>query len=351
MWYAFFEVFVLEEMRSRSAKRIKKLHIIIAVLTAFCLLLCVVGVVGLSLVLKREGNYKSAIQRLNNTVSEKQRIIREDMISKEVFKDYAARYGVSTHFIQQFVDDAIVYKNDYGIAYAPIDKSLAENEIDFSKISEINGRKEYTDTEKFDVKTAVDVSSYQGYINWNSVAADGVDCAIIRAGYRGYSAGDVVTDSYFHTNIRGALDAGLEVGVYFFSQAITVEEAIAEADFILSKISGYNVTLPIVFDMEEISNAEARANSLSAKEVTDITVAFCERIKQAGYTPMVYGNIEWMCDKMELERIDGYAKWFAQYTPKPFFPYDIYAWQYTESGKVNGISTGADLSLIFIPEE
>ena len=103
--------------------------------------------------------------------------------------------------------------------------------------------------------------------------------------------------------------------------------------------------------MEKIEGAEARANSLSAEEATDIAIAFCERIKAAGHTPMVYGNIEWMCDKMELERIDGYAKWFAQYTPKPFFPYDMYAWQYTESGKVNGISTGADLSLIFIPEE
>jgi len=350
MWYAFFEVFVLEDMRSRTAKRIKKLHIIIAVLTAFCLILCVVGIISLNIVLKREDNYKSAIKRLNSNISEKQRIINEDMISKESFKDYAARYGVSTHFIQQFIDDAIVYKNDYGIAYSPIDESLTKNGIDTSKISDINGRKEFTATEDYEVKTAVDVSSYQGYINWSSVAADGIDCAFIRVGYRGYSAGDIVTDSYYSTNIRGALDAGLEVGIYFFSQAITVDEAIAEADFVLSKISGYDVTLPIVFDMERLSNADARANSLTKDQITDITVAFCDRIKQAGYTPMVYGNIEWMCDYVELGRLEGYNKWFAQYSSRPFFPYEMYMWQYTEEGKVNGISYGADLNLVFIPK-
>ena len=142
----------------------------------------------------------------------------------------------------------------------------------------------------------------------------------------------------------------MEVGVYFFSQAITVDEAIEEADYVLSKLSGYNITLPIVFDMEKIENAEARANSLTAEEITEITLAFCNRIKQAGHTPMVYGNVEWMCERLEYSRLEGYAKWFAQYSGRPFFPYDIYMWQYTDSGKVNGISTGADLSLVFLPK-
>ena len=103
--------------------------------------------------------------------------------------------------------------------------------------------------------------------------------------------------------------------------------------------------------METIEGVNARANDLDAKTATDIAIAFCDRIKLEGYTPMVYGNVEWMCDHLELSRLEEYPKWFAQYTSKFFFPYDMLMWQYTESGKVNGIYTGADISLMFIPKK
>lgn len=346
-----FEVFDLNELAPRINKRIKKLHIIIALLTAFSLLLCIAGCVCCAIVLRREGNYKAAIKSQRGTIAEKQRIIDEEMIPIEKFKDYADRYGVNIHFIQQFIIDAIVYKNDSGICYSPINHTLKMNSVDTSLISDVNGRKVYVENDLYDVKTVVDVSQYQGSVNWSAVAGDGVDAAIIRLGYRGYGAsGDLKTDSYFYSNISGAAAAGLDVGVYFFSQAITPEEAIAEAEFVLNKISAYNVALPIVFDMETINGVDARANNLSAKQITEITTAFCEKIAAAGYTPMVYGNIEWMCDKLELDKLEKYPKWFAQYTSRPFFPYDMLMWQYTESGSVNGIYTGADLSLMFIPK-
>ncbi len=340
----------MNEMSNRTAGKIKKMRTVIALLTAFSVLICAVGAVGLAFMLRREKNYREAINRQYNIINEKQRIIDEEMIPITKFKDYATRYGVSIHFVQQFLSDCIVYNNDYGMVFAPVDDTLKMNSIDTSDIVDMNGRRTYPENDDYTVKTAVDVSQYQGNINWNSVAADGVDAAFIRVGYRGYGAGELKTDSYYYANISGALSAGLDVGVYFFSQAITTEEAVAEADYVLSKISGYNVTLPIVFDMEEISGADARANNLSAKEITDITIAFCERIKAAGHTPMVYGNVEWMCDHLEYSRLEGYAKWFAQYSTRFYFPYDIYAWQYTESGKVNGISGGADVNLIFLPK-
>lgn len=338
----------MNEQNIRDFKKNSKSKAVIALLLSLCLLLiCALGG-GIWIYIRHRSNFEAAIDRLYDTVNEKQRIIEEEMISKDLFKEYAVRYGINTQFVQQFVDDAIVYKNETGIAYAPIDDTLKKTFVDTSLISTVNGRRIYNSTD-IQAKTVVDVSRYQKSINWNSVAGDGVDGAMIRVGYRGYSQyGEINGDSYFSSNINGALNAGLDVGVYFFSQAITEEEAIEEAEYVISKIKDYDVTLPVVFDMEEIPDSDARANSLSSAKITDITIAFCERIAQAGYTPMVYGNTKWMCEKVEISRLEKYGKWIAQYNNRPYFPYEYEMWQYTETGTVNGIPGNADINLMFI---
>ncbi|MDE6912301.1 MAG: glycoside hydrolase family 25 protein, partial [Lachnospiraceae bacterium] len=193
----------------------------------------------------------------------------------------------------------------------------------------------------------IDVSKYQGNIDWPAVASDGVEYAFVRLGLRGYGSGKLVLDEYFDQNMRGAKDAEIKTGVYFFTQAITVEEAIEEADYVLENITGYDVSYPIVFDVEMITNDDGRANDLSQKDRTDIAIAFCDRIKAAGYTPMIYGNVKCFTKLLDMTRLNDYEKWYAFYDDYMYMPYEVGIWQYTEKGKVAGINTGVDLNISY----
>lgn len=143
-----------------------------------------------------------------------------------------------------------------------------------------------------DALQGVDVSVYQGEIDWQAVADAGVDFAIIRVGYRGYSQGAIQPDTNFQKNMEGALKAGLDVGVYFFSQATTVREAEEEADYVLEAIRNYPVTYPVVFDWEFIDGQQARTDEIEGERMTECAKTFCELVRAGGYTPMVYFNQE-----------------------------------------------------------
>ncbi len=194
----------------------------------------------------------------------------------------------------------------------------------------------------------VDVSKYQGTIDWNQVAASGVEFAIIRVGYRGYTAGTVCLDSQFYANIEGALAAGLKVGVYFFSQAITVDEAKEEAQFVLSAIQGYNVTFPVAFDWEHIGTSSARTDNVSRSTLTAMANAFCSTVQAAGYQTSVYFYTDLGYMSYNLEDLP-YSFWLCQYSTVPTFYYNFDMWQYSSTGTVPGISGSVDMDLYFIP--
>jgi len=195
-------------------------------------------------------------------------------------------------------------------------------------------------------RTGVDVSTYQGEIDWPAVAADGIDFAILRLGYRGYTEGGLFLDQTFEANLRGALDAGLDVGVYFFSQAITLQEAEAEADFILEAVAGYEIACPIAFDWEPIApGSEARTDSLDNGTLTQCANAFCARIREAGYTPAVYFNQSLGYLRYDLRELTEHVLWLAEYDTKPDFYYHFDLWQYTHTGQVAGIQGDVDLDL------
>lgn len=193
----------------------------------------------------------------------------------------------------------------------------------------------------------IDVSAWQGEIDWAKVKADGVEFAMLRVGFRGYEAGTVNTDKYFHQNARAALENGIEIGVYFFSQAITPQEAIAEANHVIDLIREYNITYPVCFDWEMITEAKARTDGLPKETVTACAVAFCETVKAAGYIPAVYIYTETAYFCYDLTQICGYDLWFAKYAAVPLFYYDFQMWQFTDSGSVNGISGKVDMNLSF----
>lgn len=196
----------------------------------------------------------------------------------------------------------------------------------------------------------IDVSYYQGEIDWEKVKASGIEFAIIRLGYRGYGAeGKLMEDKMAYENLEGALDAGLKVGVYFFSQATNVEEALEEADYVLERIEKYELTMPVIYDWEFVSD-EARTAKMDPRTLTDCYLAFCGKVEEAGYTPMVYFNTHMSRTMLYLTELEQYPFWLALYSDRMTFPYRIEMWQYTDSGRVPGIEGNVDVNLMFTDE-
>lgn len=230
-----------------------------------------------------------------------------------------------------------------------VDKDLRANELtarDFStdpntgRITCLTG----------ETVTGIDVSSHQGEIDWSAVAADGVDFAILRIAARGYSEGGLKADQMFETNYAAAREQGLDVGVYIFSQAVSEEEAIEEADYVLSLLDGRELQMPVVFDWETIDNAVARTDGVDTQTVTDAALAFCQRVEEAGYESMVYCNGMVGYLRYDLSRMQHLELWYADYNGFPDFAYEFKLWQYSHTGKVNGILGNVDLNLYFLPK-
>ena len=195
-------------------------------------------------------------------------------------------------------------------------------------------------------RLGVDVSSHQGDIDWDAVAAAGVEFAMIRIGFRGYLEGELNEDALARTNIAGARAAGLDGGVYFFSQAISTEEAAREAAWVVAFLEEYDLQLPVVYDWEHVEASKARTAALTDRALlTDCAKSFCEVVKAAGYTPLIYFNVYQSQDLSDLAALREYGFWLAQYTDGLDFPYAVDLWQYTETGTVAGISGKVDLNL------
>lgn len=191
----------------------------------------------------------------------------------------------------------------------------------------------------------VDVSKYQGNINWNQVKASGVEFAIIRVGYRGYGSGALVEDPTFRQNIRGATAAGLKVGLYFYSQAVNEAEAAEEASMVLRLCSGYNISYPIYFDTEKVAGDTGRADNISRSQRTANAVTFCDIIRNAGYRAGVYSYASWFYNQLNIANLTQYSIWIAQYRDNLTFDYNYDIWQYTSSGQVPGIPARVDMNV------
>lgn len=195
----------------------------------------------------------------------------------------------------------------------------------------------------------IDVSKFQGKINWDKVKEDGVEFAFIRVGYRGYGeSGTLNTDATFEANMAGANRAGIHAGVYFYTQAINEEELLEEVDLVLKEIAPYKVDCPVVFDVEKV-NGNGRMNNISVEERTKLTILFCEKIKEAGYKPMIYQNMEMGSMLLDMTQLEEYDKWFAYYGDNFYYPYAYDVWQYSESGVVRGVPEKVDLNISFKP--
>lgn len=196
----------------------------------------------------------------------------------------------------------------------------------------------------------IDVSRWQYDIDWDAVAASGAEFAIIRIGYRGNESGLINADKYAQQNLAGATAAGLKVGVYFFSQAITREEAEEEAYYVLDVIKDWEITMPVVFDWERNRDEGSRSAKMDRRTLTDLSLTFLETIETAGYDAMIYFNPFMSRNLLYLQELTDYDFWLASYTETMDFPYKVKMWQYTESGTIPGIDTPCDFNIYF-PDE
>jgi GH25 family lysozyme M1 (1,4-beta-N-acetylmuramidase) len=194
----------------------------------------------------------------------------------------------------------------------------------------------------------IDVSYYQKDIDWIQVRDAGIEFVIVRLGYRGYESGSLFADEKVYQNLYGAKEAGLRVGAYFYSQAITPQEAAEEAAFALEILDGFRLDMPVVFDWEFVSGSAARTDNMDAITLTKCTVAFCEAIRAGGYNAMVYFNpymAENFLNLLELQDL-GYPFWLAHYTDTMTFPHKVQIWQYSYTGQVPGIPGNVDLNIM-----
>ena len=191
----------------------------------------------------------------------------------------------------------------------------------------------------------IDVSKYQGNIDWGAVAASGINFAIIRVGYRGSSSGALVQDPYFKKNISGATKAGIKVGLYFFTQAVNEAEAVEEASMAMSLASGYKVTYPIFIDTESASNG--RANGLSKSARTAVVKAFCQTVRNGGYKAGVYASKSWYANQLNASALNGYCIWVAQYNSSCTYSGKYDMWQYSSKGSVSGIKGNVDMNISY----
>ena len=250
-----------------------------------------------------------------------------------------------------FID---VYKESYTVDFK---KDWALHNYKLDSFVHDGDKVYYQGDDAYTSRYGIDVSHHQkSNIDWQKVADSGVEFVIVRVGYRGYgiNSGWIKEDEYAASNIKKARAAGLDVGTYFFSQAINEEEALEEAEFVIdffkrNNLSPEDIALPVVFDPESIRKDDARTDNVSGEQFTKNTRVFCDKIKEAGFQPMVYSNMLWEAYMLDLKELSDIPVWYADYEDLPQTPYNFIMWQYSESIHVPGIPGNMDGNVLLIP--
>ena len=244
----------------------------------------------------------------------------------------------------------VIVVSDRKFHFVPIRFELRQSELKQENVQVLDsGEFRYVDGEEVLSHKGIDVSQHQGSINWEKVAADGVEFAMIRSIYRGYGSGKLVEDETYDDNMKGALENGIPVGVYVFTQALSEEEVLEEAELAIERAKPYGRDFPMVIDVERVDGATPRMDALSRDERTALLLLFCKTVQEAGYRPYIYYNTEMSLLFVNVEELESIPKWYASYNETLFYPYHYDIWQYTANGSVDGIKGVVDLNLCFEP--
>ena len=242
----------------------------------------------------------------------------------------------------------LVTYQDGSTEWVEINDKLAANSYDTAQFVYQNPEMKYYVNGKQASWFGVDISGKQGIVDFEKLKGAGVDFVMIKVGGRGYSSGNIVLDSSYKDYMNGAKNAGLGIGVYFYSQAVDKDEIYEEADTLLELIKDYPIKYPVVFDMESVEGDVARTDALDVSTRTELARIFLKTIKAEGYTPMLYGDKEWLVTKLDLEKLQDYDVWLSQEADTPDYPYEYTMWQYNKSGTVSGISGTAGLNISLV---
>ena len=313
----------------------------------FLVVITILAVIGI--ILQQKSKYKGAELDTGNILGQRMEFIVDPAFVLSLPEEYDSIREMSEANYLKYLNRAYILIGTYpDCEMIKISANVERNEYNWSTDFYCDEGELYysyfKDGEK-QGRIAIDVSEFQKEIDWEKVKDVDVDVAIVRAGFRGYGSGDLFEDKNAHDNISGALDAGLEVGVYFFSAAINREEGVEEAKYVLNMIKGYDITQPIVIDTEIVyEDSSARSNNISVEERTAAVVGFCETIEEAGYTPMIYASRDQFIRNLDIDSIGKWEFWLAAYDT-PVFPYHTEGYQYSPYGYVDGIDTQVDLDV------
>ena len=272
----------------------------------------------------------------------------EYSVSLEEIEGYIVPNTITTIQVRQEIEYRVLDDIEYLM--------LTEDDIDAEKEDKaVNGAEEAADGsentelqfQKGNAKLGIDVSKWNKEIDWQAVKEEGIEFAIIRCGYRGAASGALVIDPMYEENIKGAIDAGIPVGVYFFTQAINEVEAVEEASMVIRLIEDYDVDYPVFLDSES-AGGKGRADMLDAEERTNAHEAFLETVSAAGYETGIYASKNWLNDRINMTDLSTYKTWLAEYTDVPSYDEYYHMWQYTSKGTVDGIETQVDLNLCYM---
>ncbi len=274
---------------------------------------------------------------------------RENQIRELIMYSALREGGSPSTAVRSLIDDYAFYSISGGYTFTKLLDEIPRNTVDWDELvkDEEDGSIRYMPGGTEHSWPMIDVSAFQKEIDWQAVADSGIEYAMLRAGFRGYSKGQVFEDDYIEDNLKGATEAGIKVGVYFFSEAITVEEAKEEAQMVIDRIRPYQIDLPVVIDIERITTDTARADQLDKDTRTDVSLAFLDEVEAAGYRPMIYCGLYTFFEQLDQSRIWKYPLWYPFYEVKFYFPYKVVCWQYTDKAKVPGIDGGVDMSIWF----
>lgn len=303
------------------------------------------GVKDVAAIPEKSSYTKEEVEFLVAEAREEARAEESNRILGSLKENLTAGMAFGKALREFYPNDVVIYSGGR-VRFFPIQNDLKKNTFNQTNLVKLdNGQLQYLEDGKVISHKGIDVSYHQGEIDWQAVAADGVEFAIIRVGIRGYGTGKVVLDEMFEQNIQGAINNGIKVGVYFYSHSINQEEVEEEVNLVLEQIAPYKITGPVVYDAEKVS--KSRTSSISMEGRTAMAVTFCEAVKAAGYRPMLYLNLDTAFTVFDLTQLEQYDKWFAHYGTDMYYPYDYKIWQYSESGRVNGISSAVDLNISF----
>lgn len=234
-----------------------------------------------------------------------------------------------------------------------INAYIAKNNYDYTGlVYEEPHMRYYADGKKIS-RQGIKIDDSYGTINFIRVEEDGIDYCIIRIGKRGYATGVISMDENYLTYMKEAKEAGLGIGVSFYSQAVNEEEAIEEANLVVQALQQAEIKpdYPVIFDMELVNNDASRTEKLTKNQLTAITKAFCNTISQNGYTPAIYGNKYWLLRKLDLTQLSGYNIWLSKEGDVPDYPYEFAMWEYKQDAKIDGIAGNVSMSISFIDYE